>query len=232
MLTVVQNQEQLPGSEVVREGLGQRASRPLTNSQSEGHSLGHESRLGQRRQLHHPHAVLEPFDQLARRGQSQPRLAASPRSSERQEAIVFKQPLYLGQLLLPSDEAAQLRRQVVEWTLRAARGGFRFGGFHRAKPPRVLWLLRSDAVLSGVRRCHHLLLFLSLPLSVAVVSNNLELRASSRLRCSDTTIRRYVALRVPPARNRHRPAEFSLDHSRPALLPTISSGPNVLLLPY
>jgi hypothetical protein len=36
-----------------------------------------------------------------------------------------------------------------------------------------LWLLRSNAALSGVGRRHHLLLNLSLILSVAVVSNHL-----------------------------------------------------------
>ena len=71
------------------------------------------------------------------------------------------------------------------------------------------------AALSGVGRRHHFLLVLSLPLSVAVVSNFVELRAASRLRCADTTIRRYAALGVPLARNRHRLVELSLVHSRP-----------------
>ena len=89
----------------------------------------------------------------------------------------------------------------------------------------------GDAVLFGVRRCHHLLLLCFPALSVAVVSNYVELRTASRLRCSDTTIRRYVALRVPPARNRHRPAEFSLDHSRPGYTRLFRVGPTCFCCP-
>ena len=144
MLAVVQNQQHLLGSEVVRERLGQRAARLLANAQGGGHRLWHERRIRQRRQLHQPHTVFEPFHQLARRRQSQPRLAAAARAGERQQAAILQQPLYLGQLLLPSDEAGELQRQVVGRTLRDARGGFRLGRFYGAKPPRVLG--RSEVI--------------------------------------------------------------------------------------
>ena len=93
-----------------------------------------------------------------------------------------------------------------------------------------MWSLRSDAALPGVRRCHHLLL--SPALSVAVVSNHLELCVAGSRRRSHTTIHRYVALRAPLARNRRRSVQLSSDHSRPGMPPTISSGSNWLLLPY
>ena len=61
VLAVVQDQQQAPGPEVIREGLGQRTARLLANTQNGGHSLGHESRVGQRRQFHQPNAVIEPL---------------------------------------------------------------------------------------------------------------------------------------------------------------------------
>src|ERR671920_2360117 len=84
------------------------------------------------------HTLFEPFRQLVRRRQGQPCLAATTRAGQRQEAAILQQSLDLGQLLLPSDEAGELQRQVVGRTLRNARGGFRIGSPYGAKPPRVL----------------------------------------------------------------------------------------------
>jgi hypothetical protein len=95
----------------------------------------------------------------------------------------------------------------------------------------VFWLVRSDAALPGVGRCHHLLL-LSLHLSVAVVSNPRELRAASRPRCSDTTVRRYVAPTVVPPVRIDSLIKLSSDYGRPMLLLAISRGPNASLFPY
>ena len=43
----------------------------------------------------------------------------------------------------------------------------------------------------------------------------MKLRRARKLRYSETTKRTYVVLRAPPATNRRRPVEFSLDHVSP-----------------
>jgi len=58
---------------------------------------------------------------------------ATTRASERQKADILKQPIHLGQLLLPTDEAGEPQWKVVGRTLQRA-----WGGFHGAKPPRIL----------------------------------------------------------------------------------------------
>jgi hypothetical protein len=144
MLAVVENQEQLLGSQVARKCLGRRAARLFTNAQCGGHGPLHESRVGQRREFHQPRTVFEPSRQIARRHQGQSGFAAPSRAGERKQAAVLQQSLDLGQLLLPPDEAGELQRQVVGRTLRNARGGFRIGSLYGAKPPRVL--RRSQAI--------------------------------------------------------------------------------------
>jgi hypothetical protein len=77
MLAVVQDQQHLLRSEVVREDIGKHAAWLLAYIQSGGNGLGHESRFGQRRQIYHPRAVLELLDHPARHRQSEPRLATT-----------------------------------------------------------------------------------------------------------------------------------------------------------
>lgn len=80
VLTVIEQQQELPGTEVVRQRFDQRSDLPLSNVQHRCHRLHDERRLRQGRQIHGPDAVTELIAQTRRDLKRQPRLAAPTRA--------------------------------------------------------------------------------------------------------------------------------------------------------
>ena len=122
MLRIVQHQQQMPGREVLDNGLRQVLSRLLLEPEDVGHRLRYEPRFRQRGELHQPDAVRIGFQQVPRHLHRQAGLAAAAGANEGEQPRRAEQLLDLRDLLLAADEAGQLLRQVVFWHDRFGAG--------------------------------------------------------------------------------------------------------------
>src|SRR5436190_6578181 len=113
MLAVVEENQERPAGQVVRERLLERPRRVLAQPERRSDSLGHESSVGERSQRHEPHAIPERLDQTCRDLLRETRLSGSAHAREREQARPEEQRLYLGDLTPPPDEGRELGREVV-----------------------------------------------------------------------------------------------------------------------
>ena len=148
VLAIVQDQQQLPGPQVVGERLRHRAARLLAHAEGRGYGFGREGGVREGRQTHPPHPVAEPPDEVLGDPQGEARLAASPGSGEGEEAGAREQPLDLGDLTLPTHEAGELQGQVAPHRS-CGRGTGRFlvrnVGAPRAGDPERAHLCRASS---------------------------------------------------------------------------------------
>ena len=112
VLRVVEQEQQLLVGDERRDRREGRDARDLWCAER-ARDLGRDLRgVAERRQLGEPHAVLVAVDEPAGSLQHQPGLARPARADERHEPVTLDERRYLGELLLSSDEARQLDRQV------------------------------------------------------------------------------------------------------------------------
>src|SRR5262249_12443456 len=85
----------------------------VRQAQGAEHGLRDQERIVDRRQGDEPGAIRQAARQVGGGAKREPGLASSPAPRERQQSGRGQQPLDLGQLVAPADEAGELRRQVA-----------------------------------------------------------------------------------------------------------------------
>ena len=80
--TVVQDEQQRHGSQVVGQRFSQGTGRLLGYVESCGHAVGHEPRIGKRGQFDEPYPIGVLLKGIGRDLKGQSRLATTPRSGE------------------------------------------------------------------------------------------------------------------------------------------------------
>jgi hypothetical protein len=107
------SEEQLSGAEHISEGLGQRSIRAPRDAKRSGDGLRHEQRIGERRQLHPPDAVLELLHKAGCGLKGEARFAAAAGAGEGEQPARQKQLSDRGQLAFAANEPVQLERQIM-----------------------------------------------------------------------------------------------------------------------
>src|SRR5215471_16552953 len=113
MFAIVEDDQQLPVSDVLSERLDHRPSRSVSDAEHEGHDLGHEASVRHMRQFHEPYAVGITFEHIGSDLQRQTRLADAARTDQRHQARARQQLLDVRKFLLASDERGHLLREIV-----------------------------------------------------------------------------------------------------------------------
>jgi hypothetical protein len=113
LFEVVDDQEELPVTEVVLHGPQDGAPGDLLDPEDPGQDRGDQGRIGHRRQVHEEGAVAELRQQLGGDLEGQSGLPGAPRPGEGEEPGPVQQPPDLGQLLLPAHERGELQGKVV-----------------------------------------------------------------------------------------------------------------------
>ena len=116
VLAVIQNQQQLPPGQIVRQRGGRRVAGPVLQAQDTRDGLGHQRLLPQLIQPDQPHPAGKRPRQPGRGPQRQPGLAHPADPGQRHQPGPRQQPLDLGHLITAADEAGQLRRQIPRYT--------------------------------------------------------------------------------------------------------------------
>ncbi len=120
MLAVIQYQQEFATAKVVEQHLAYRSLRSLSDTDRRCDGLGHEVRVGNRREIDQPDAVRKLVRQVRRETQRQTRLAGAAGARERHQARRGQQLSQLAALVLPSNKARELGREVVPPRSRAA----------------------------------------------------------------------------------------------------------------
>mgnify|MGYP007135457263 CR=1 FL=1 len=110
--TVEDQQEMFRGGER-GQGFEQRLPWFFRDSEDRGGGLHDEAWIGERRELHEPHAVGIRVEQTGGDLQRKPCLPAAADGGEGEQPRGTEQTCHLGDLVLAADEARGLRRQVV-----------------------------------------------------------------------------------------------------------------------
>ena len=97
------------------------ATRLLPDAESRRHALGHERRVGQRRQLHQPHSVRVAVQQFCRDLERPPGLATAAGAGQGQDRRTGKELPDRRHFRPAADEARGLTRQVVGERLQRAQ---------------------------------------------------------------------------------------------------------------
>ena len=148
VLGVVEQQQQLLVGDERRDGRERRDTGDLRCAERAG-DLGRDLRgVAERRQLREPHAVRVAVHEPAGSLQHQPGLAGPARADEGHQPVPLDERRHLGELLVASDEARQLDRQVR--TARAQRPKRREVSFEVADDD-LVDLLRPVDVAKPVR---------------------------------------------------------------------------------
>ena len=112
VLGVVEQEQQVLVGEERRDGRDRRDAGDLRRAER-ARDLGRDlRRVAERRQLREPHAVGVAVDEAAGSLEHQPGLAGPARADERHEPVTLDERRDSAELLLASDEARQLDRQV------------------------------------------------------------------------------------------------------------------------
>ncbi len=113
VLAVVEHDQQLAMAHEVEQRVEQRTARLLVHIEHAGHHARHKHRVGDRRQLDEPHAVL--VCGLHRVGHLERKtcLADAAGAGQRQQVRVGQQLDHRRELGLASDQRGQVQRQVV-----------------------------------------------------------------------------------------------------------------------
>ena len=113
VLAVVQHDQDVLGGQGVEQGVQGGPARLPGDPQRLRNGRRHGVLVGDRGQLHQPHPVPGPVQQLGGHLQAQPGLAAPPGPGQRDQARGSHQGPDLGQLPVPADEPRQLGREIV-----------------------------------------------------------------------------------------------------------------------
>jgi hypothetical protein len=122
MLAIVEDQQEAPARyQFVADELYQWSSAASVEVKCSRHVLRDEFGADQGREVDQPWPVREVGQQTTRCDNGQPRLAYAAGTGEGQEACFAKQALNRCQVLLTTDEATDLGRQVVSSTRRGGQ---------------------------------------------------------------------------------------------------------------
>jgi len=113
MLAVIQQEQQAPGRQPVGQRLRGGATSAFMHAQRRCDRRRDKLRVGDGRQVGPPRAVGELGLRLGRGAQRQTGLAHAPGPGQRDQAVGRQQLAHLCQVVLPADQAGQLRRQVA-----------------------------------------------------------------------------------------------------------------------
>ena len=117
LLEVVEDEEGLLGCEPLREDLPGAPPAALDEAERRQDRACDQARIADGLEGHEPDAVGISVRDVRGELEGQSRLAGPTRSGERQQSCRLEEALGLGQLGVPTDEARQLRRQVVRATI-------------------------------------------------------------------------------------------------------------------
>ncbi len=98
---------------MVDQGVGQVPAGDLSHTNRLGHSLGHERRIRECRQLDEPYAVRIGVGDVCRRAQREPSLATAASARQREQPSSGEEPPDLLDLLPAANEARAWDGQVV-----------------------------------------------------------------------------------------------------------------------
>ena len=89
MFTAVNEEENVPGSQVVRQRFGHGTVRLFRDVEGRGDAVWHECRIRERCQFDEPYSVGVLLQEIGRHLEGQARLATTPRSGEGKEPGSF-----------------------------------------------------------------------------------------------------------------------------------------------
>ncbi len=112
VLTVVQDEQDLPITERGDDAVGQRLPRTLRDRQGRGDEVADPGRVRQRTELAQPRAGGEPGQHLGRGLHRQPRLADTADAGQRDDPYLSERRRDLVDLVDTADERRELLRQV------------------------------------------------------------------------------------------------------------------------
>ena len=130
VLAIVEDQEDLPIADVVRERFADGPVRSLSNVEHRCHGLSQQARMYEGGQIDNPDAVGKTIEHVRGQFQRQARLAAPARAGERQQASGCHESQELSDFPIAPDEVRQRAREGcddggVAPSSRAARRGRR-----------------------------------------------------------------------------------------------------------
>lgn len=149
MLAVVEDDERLALPEVLDDRVEERAAALLADLEDVGDLLDDQRAVPERRELHEPDAVGEPVSERPGRLHREPRLPASARAAQGDEADLAQEPADVVDLPLAADEAAERDREVMvsRPTVCSRHGHRRREGFLPLAPD----LAAQDVLVDGDR---------------------------------------------------------------------------------
>jgi hypothetical protein len=112
VLARVQHQHQPSAGEGLRHALRRDCAAAKIEPDRRGYRDRHEARIGDRRKLGQPHAVGKLRQQLARRGESEPRLADAAAAGQRDEPMRGGKAQDLAENVIPANQLGNRLRQV------------------------------------------------------------------------------------------------------------------------
>jgi hypothetical protein len=113
VLAVVQDQEHALRSQVIAQGIQDRASGFLVHAQRRDYRLRNQVRIEHRSQFDQPCPRGKGIEHLGGQPQGEARLARPARTGQREKPVRGQERPQVGQLPLASDEARELRGQIV-----------------------------------------------------------------------------------------------------------------------
>ncbi len=121
VLAVVHQQQEPPAGDGLGDGVDQLDIALRGDTQCRCNGSGYRRRVTDRSELDHPHTVGELICQLRTDLERQPCLADAPDSTQRDQPVGAHEVGRVGEQRIPTDERAQLLRQVAGERLQAAK---------------------------------------------------------------------------------------------------------------
>ena len=113
VLRVVEHEQQRARFEMAYERLGEAHARLACNAEDVCDRVRHQRGIGERRELDEPCAVWIRLEHIGRHLQCEPRLPAAAGACQRQQVRRVEMRDHLCDLILSTDEARRVPRQVV-----------------------------------------------------------------------------------------------------------------------
>jgi hypothetical protein len=140
VLAVIKHDHRAALAECRLECLDDRLWRQLVDAKRLRDCSRDDGRIAERPEVDPPHAIRVPIQQTRRGLRGEPSLAAAARPRQRQEPRSFMQPLDLGDLSLPPDEACELERKIAWRRTQSRREAIDAHAFARSLPTMRLHL--------------------------------------------------------------------------------------------
>src|SRR5437870_8402766 len=151
MLAVIEDDEAGSSAEVVGYCLGDRTARRLWDDEHRREHVPDQRWIRKRCQVYQPDTIVELVDDLPAELQGEARLPASTGTRNRQQAPLAESLLDLRQILLLSDEARRLKREVVPGVI--ARNELHRNSARATARRGLRSRLEADFILTGQLQC-------------------------------------------------------------------------------